>query len=158
MYEELDFSSLSVKEVPVTFTNGSKWTLKEATGKAATDHRNAIMACTIWGPDGRAVGLKDLASVEARFVAACLFDTNGKNPTPQMVQAEPARVQKALYEKLKELSDFGEDTMQVKELTEALKRSDSPVTLEAFKEVDFGIQVQTERVWKHRSPSLLIQI
>lgn len=134
MYEELDFGSLQVKEVPVTLTNGSKWTLKEATGKAATDHRNAIMACTVWGPDGRAVGLKDLASVEARFVAACLFDASGRNPTPQMVQSEPARVQKALYEKLKELSEFGENTIAISDLEDALKRSDSPVSLEVFTE------------------------
>jgi len=134
MYEELDFSSLQVKEVPVKLTNGSQWTLREASGKAATDHRNAIMACTIWGPDGKAVGLKDLASVEARFVAACLFDPSGKNPTPQMVQAEPARVQKALYEKLKELSDFGESTISASDLEAALKRPDSPVQFEAFVE------------------------
>lgn len=134
MYEELDFSSLQVKEVPVTLTDGSKWTLKEASGKAATDHRNAIMACTVWGPEGRAVGLKDLASVEARFVAACLFDQGGRSPTVQMIQAQPARVQKALYEKLKELSDFGENTISASDLEAALKRSDSPIQFETFSE------------------------
>ena len=132
--KSLDYSNLKIEEVPFTGPNGEHFTLREANGKAATDHRNAIMACTVWGPDGRAVGLKDLASVEAKFIAACLFDSNSRNPTPQMVQAEPARVQKALYEKLKELSEFGESTIAISDLEDALKRSDSPVSLEAFTE------------------------
>ena len=128
----LDFSDLEIKEEPVITPDGKEFTLREANGKAATDHRNAVMACTIFGPDGKVVGVKDLSSVEARLVAACLWDDKGRNPAVSLIQSWPARVQKALFEKVKELSDMGEDSPLRDLFIKALSREDSPITLNDF--------------------------
>lgn len=128
----LDFSSLSIQEVPVISPEGTHYTLREANGKTATEHRNAIMASTQFGPDGKVIGIKNLANVEAAFVASCLWDAKGKNPSVILIQSWPARVQKALYEKAKELSDFSDDVPLKESLELALNRDDSPLTYEAF--------------------------
>lgn len=132
MNEPLDFSTLIIQEVEITALDGKLYTLREANGKAAKDHRNAIMAATQFGPDGKVTGLKDLASVEAKFVAACLWDKQGKNPSVATVEAWPARVQKQLYEKAKELSAIGEDSPIRVAIEAALKREDSPVSYETL--------------------------
>lgn len=128
--ETLDFSGITIQEVPVVTPDGNHFTLREANGKAATDHRNAIMASTRFGPDGKVTGISDLASVEAKFVAACLWDEKGRNPSSVLVQTWPARVQKQLYEKAKELSDFGEDSPIREALEKVLSLEGSPITLE----------------------------
>jgi hypothetical protein len=132
MYESFDFSSLTIQEIPVVGPKGEQYTLREANGKAATDHRNAVMASTQFGPDGKVTGIKDLASVEAKFVAACLWDTQSRNPSVQLVQSWPARVQKQLYEKAKELSNMDDvDTMR-EAVEKAFARDDAPITHEAM--------------------------
>jgi len=128
--ESFDFSDLTIKEVPVVFPDGKHYTLREANGKAATDHRNAIMASTIFGPDGKVVGIKSLASVEAAFIAACLWDDKERNPTAAYIQTWPARVQKQLYEKAKDLSDMNEGTSVTEDLQKVLALEGSPVSFE----------------------------
>ena len=130
--EQLDFSQLSIREVPVISPEGTHYTLREANGKTATEHRNAIISSTQFDANGKVVGVKDLASVEARFVASCLWDEKGKNPSVTLVQAWPARVQKALYDKAKELSDFADDMPLREALENALKLDDSPVPYDEF--------------------------
>lgn len=134
--ESLDYSNLTIKEIPVTLPDGSKWLLREADGKTATAHRNAIMEATQFGPDGKVVGIKNLASVEARFVAGCLWSDAEKpiNIHIAMVEKLPARIQKQLYEKAQELSDMGEESAIRSALEKALDRSDSPVKFEEFTE------------------------
>ncbi len=129
---DLDFSSIEIREVPVVDPKGNEYILREASGKAATDHRNAIMSCAIFGPDGKVVSYKDLSSVEAKLVAACLWDDKGRNPSVQLVQSWPARVQKVLFEKAKELSDISEDSSIRELFIEALSKEGSPVSLEDF--------------------------
>lgn len=128
--ESFDFSDLTIQEIPVVSPEGKAYTLREANGKAATDHRNAIMSSTIFGPDGKVTGIKSLASVEASFVAACLWDDKGRNPTSAIVQTWPARVQKLLYEKAKELSDMNEESPIMNSLEKALSLEGSPISLE----------------------------
>jgi hypothetical protein len=130
----LDFSDLTIQEEQVTAPDKKVYTLREANGKAATDHRNAIMASTQFGPDGKVTGVKNLASVEAVFVAACLWDEKNRNPTVVTVSSWPARVQKALYEKAKELSDMGEESPIVKQLEKALNLEDSPIAYQQLSE------------------------
>jgi hypothetical protein len=127
---DLDFSAIQIREVPVTGPNGEKYVLRESTGKVTTDHRNAIMASTQFGPNGKVVGLKDLASVEAKFVAGCMWDSKGRNPPVTLIQSWPARVQQALYEKAKELSDMDEESPVRKALELALSREDAPISFE----------------------------
>lgn len=132
MNDSLDFSDLTIQEVMVVGPDKKTYTLREANGKAAKEHRNAIMASTQFGPDGKVTGLKDLASVEAKFVAACLWDEKERNPAVQLIESWPARVQKQLYEKAKELSDLGEDSPIRVALERALQREDSPISYEQF--------------------------
>lgn len=134
--EPLDFGSIEVQEQEVIGPDKKRYILREANGKAAREHRNALLASTQFGPDGkggfRVTGLQDLASVEAKLVAACLFDENGKNLHYQTVEGWPARVQKTLYEHAKELSDLGEDDILGDKLKKALKRDDCPIDYEDF--------------------------
>jgi len=128
--ESFDFSDLTIQEISVVGPDKKQYTLREANGKAATDHRNAIMASTIFGPDGKVTGIKSLASVEASFVAACLWDAQGRNPTTALIQTWPARVQKQLYEKAKDLSDMGEGSTIAEDLEKVLALEDSPISFD----------------------------
>jgi len=128
--ESFDFSDLNIQEIHVTGPDKKQYILREANGKAATDHRNAIMASTQFGPDGKVSGIKNLASVEAVFVAACLWDEKGKNPPVSTIQSWPARVQKQLYEKAKDLSDMNDESPIVMLLEKALNLEGSPIGYE----------------------------
>lgn len=128
--ESFDFSDLNIQEVSVVGPDKKPYTLREANGKAATDHRNAIMASTVFGPDGKVTGIRSLASVEASFVAACLWDAQERNPTTALIQTWPARVQKQLYEKAKDLSDMNEGSTVAEDLEKVLSLEGSPVSFE----------------------------
>lgn len=130
--ELLDFSALKIREVPIVTPDGRHLTLKEATGKAVTEYRNASMAASRFGPDGRVQSIVGLASVEAALVAACLWDDKGKNLHPSVVGSWPSRVQKKLFETVKEISGLNEDSPLQVALEAALNREDSPVTLQDF--------------------------
>jgi len=129
---EFDFSLIEEVEIPVVSPEGEEFTLKRASGRVAKEHRNAVMAATIFGPDGKVTGFRNLASVEPRFVAGCLFDRAGKNPSVSKVEGWPSMVLKKLYEKAKEISDVGEDSPIRKALETALNRDDSPISYETF--------------------------
>ena len=128
----MDFGSIEIQEVKVISPDKKEYTLREANGSAAKDHRNAIMASTQFGPDGRVTGVKDLASVEAKFVAACLWDGNNRHPAVAVVETWPARVQKQLYEKAKELSHITEESPIRDALKSALSKEGSPITFDEF--------------------------
>jgi hypothetical protein len=134
MLEQLDYSTLEIREIQVTGIDKKVYVLREADGKTVTEHRNAIMSSTQFGPDGKVVGIKSLASVEAKFVASCMWNEQNNHPTTALIQSWPGRVQKELYEKAKELSDIGEVFPAFEALKAALSRNDSPVTLENFSE------------------------
>jgi hypothetical protein len=125
---EFDFSSLEIKEVEVVGPDKKQYILREANGRAAKDHRNAIMAATQFGPSGKVTGVQGLASVEAKFVAACLWDEKGRNPSHTLIETWPARVQKQLYDKAVELSDMGEDSPFRKALEKALSLEEAPIS------------------------------
>lgn len=131
MTESLDFS-LAIIEIPVTGPDGKSYILKEATGKAANAYRNRALESTEF-QNGRPVSVKGLASLESFLISMCLFDEKNK-PVPQsVIESWPARVQKKLFEKVKEISDLGEQATTAKDaLEDALKREDSPVPLTDF--------------------------
>jgi hypothetical protein len=129
----LDFGSIVLREEPVVGPDGKHYTLREANGRTATEHRNSIIASSQFGPDGKITGIKDLAAVEAKFVVNCMWDEQGRNPPLAVIEGWPARVKKLLYDKAKELSDFGEDSIAKASLEKALSRDDSPVHLSTLR-------------------------
>ena len=106
--DELVFDNLELVELPVIVGDKS-YTLREANGGAACQYRNALIECTKLGPGGVPTQLKGIASVEPLLVSLCLFDEKGKRVPTSTIEKWPARVQKALFEKAKEISELGED-------------------------------------------------
>lgn len=126
----LDFGSIEIQEIKVIGPDKKEYILREANGAAAKEHRNAIMDATKFGPDGKVIGLSGLASVEAKFVAACLWDDKGRHLPVSVIEAWPARVQKQLYEKAKELSHITETSPVRDSLKAALSTEGSPITFD----------------------------
>ncbi len=131
--ETIDFGDLEVIEIPVNVGSES-YILKEASGKAACEYRNAMLACTTLGPEGRPTSLRNLANVEPLLVSLCLFSQDGKRVPQDKISAWPARVQKTLFNKIKEISELGEESPERIALEKALQLDDSPVSLDQFKE------------------------
>lgn len=133
--KRLDFDEVEDIEIPVT-VKGKHYVLKEASGKAATEYRNALMACITLGPEGKAQKLVNLASVEPLLVSSCLFygegwdkQKKGKNVPKDVIQSWPSRVQKKLFETVKDISDIAEESNEKQLLERALKRFDSPISI-----------------------------
>lgn len=132
MNTEFDFDNLVSAEIPVKVA-GSSYTLKEASGKAAGTYRNACMAAITIGPTGKATAMKNLADVEPLLVSLCLFDENGRNVPLSTITAWPARIQKALFNKAKEISELEEVSDEKKLLEKALALPGAPVDLVNFR-------------------------
>lgn len=130
MSNEFDFSEVEVQEIPVTMPDKKMFTLKEASGKVAKQHRNDLLKCTKFDNKGNVIGMTALASVEAQFVAGCLVDQDGKNPSHYYVEGFPARIQKKLYEKAKEISDLKEEDPLMDALEQALTQDGTPIQFE----------------------------
>lgn len=101
---ELNFDLLTQK-IPVTI-DGVKYELREATGGAACRYRNACVACTSFGPDGKPNGVHDIADVEPLLVSLCLYTEQGQPVPLKTVLGWPARVVSALYREAKAISDL----------------------------------------------------
>jgi len=84
--------------------SGKDYYLREASGDAATKFANARLNCIKLGPDGKPQTVRGIADVEPLLVSLCLFDESGKNVPEATVRSWPARVQKALFERAKEMS------------------------------------------------------
>jgi hypothetical protein len=105
--KNLNFDDLSPVEVPVS-VRGKRYTLREATGDAACKWRNAQLAATELGPDGKVMRVKGLADLEPMLVSLCLFDEQGKPVPAATVREWPARVIKAVYDECKRISQLDE--------------------------------------------------
>lgn len=106
---EIDFSDLTVIEIPVNIS-GEKYFLREASGEAACNYRNAVLKCTKLGPEGKPSSMEGIASVEPLLVSLCLVDSEGKRVPESLVKSWPSRVVKVLYDKAKEISELDDDT------------------------------------------------
>lgn len=106
--DALDFNDLSPIEVPVSI-DGRSYILREATGDAACRYRNALLACTQLGPEGKPSSVKGMADAEPLLVSLCLFDDAGKPVSGPTIRKWPARVLKALFDKATEISQLGEE-------------------------------------------------
>ena len=137
MNSELDFSTVEIKEVPVVSPDGKHYTLREASGKTAKDHRNGLLASTQFAQndDGsyKAIGLSETASLESKFVAGCLWNESGKNPSYITVEGWPDRVQRKLYRKAKEISEVLERDVTASYLRKALALEAAPISIDDLK-------------------------
>ena len=123
MSDEFDFSGITRIEIPVTGPNGKKYILKEADGAAAVKYRNAVMdGITLGEGTGDRITAKKItgqASVEPLLVSLCLFDAEHDKPVHiSVVQGWPYRVQKKLYDKVKEISELDEEDPNRKDKVE----------------------------------------
>lgn len=130
---DLDFDSLTLVELPVKY-KGNSYILREADERAARAYRNALLSCMTLGPDGKPQTLKNLADVEPLLVSLCLFDARGKLVPKAIIETWPSRMVKKLFDKAKAISDLNEESAERKAFLAALKRTDTPVSLDTFRE------------------------
>ena len=112
-------------EVPVSI-QGKKYVLREASGDAARKYHNAVLSSTQLGPEGKPSRIKGMADVEPLLVSNCLFSVDDEGQqVPVLLQTIldwPARVQKGLFERIKDISDLVEEG-EVEELEKALEKA-----------------------------------
>lgn len=127
-YDLSDLDALEPIEIPFNY-NGKEYTLREASGSAATFWRNRVTAATKMGPGGRVQGFKNLADTEPLLVHLCLFDNaTGENVPENVVKGWPNRIMKRLYDMAIEISGLDDERDEVKVLRDVLERPDSPVS------------------------------
>ncbi len=112
MSEEIDYSNLEPIQIPVK-VGKKQYILREASGDAHVQWRNAIDAATVYNEDGKRSGYKNLADVEPFLVSLCLVEI-GENGAVSAVTANevrgwPQRVIKRLHDKVNEISEFNDD-------------------------------------------------
>lgn len=109
--EELNFDDVTLTEIPVKI-GGDQYILREATGEAAVNYRNAMLACTQLGSSGKPQSIRGLASVEPLLVSHCLFYASGpregQNVSQKTILSWKSKIVKALYEKVREISDLND--------------------------------------------------
>lgn len=119
----LDFADLAPVEIKVNLFN-KKYVLCEASGDAACKYRNAQLKGVKIGTDGRPQSIpENVADSEPLLVSLCLYeaDKDGKLrydkdnlPDPKFrvaigtVRSWPSRIQKKLFEKVREISQLDE--------------------------------------------------
>ena len=110
MSEELKFS-LERQEILVSIEGGGEvktYTLKEADGNAAIQYRNRIMEAIRPSAEGQPTAYKGFAEVEPMLVSLCLFNGAGQTVPLSTIKSWPSRIQKALFNKIKAISDLDE--------------------------------------------------
>jgi hypothetical protein len=111
---ELNFDDLEPKFERVSISRRT-YVLREATGGAVVQWRNHQMSASKLNPDGKTVSVGPIAESEPLLVSLCLFEIvqQGGNEVErqvpvQVVKGWPYRVQRALYERIMEMSDLKE--------------------------------------------------
>lgn len=146
-------------EVPVTIS-GEAYVLREASGKATRTWRDAQIACTKFGPNGKPSSIAGIAATEALLVSLCLFkvgEQKGERKLLPVAKAAiedfPSRVQNALFDKAKEISGLSEEDPEQEQLKRALGRPDAPFPLEALREWVDTLGEEYESLSKFLKPS-----
>ena len=124
---EIRFDDLTPISIPVTL-GAKSYVLKEATGDASTRYKNALMSSTKMGKDGKPSHVEGLANVEPLLVSLCLFESyevrggelKERPVTESFIRGLPGKIQKKLFEKVKEISGLSEeDTLETLEKQQA---------------------------------------
>src|SRR5438105_4562515 len=108
MQDTFDFADITPVVVGPFTILGKQYVLKEPSGDIACKYRNAMLACTELGPDGRTPKrIHGMADTEPLLVSGCLFrlDQHSKEHAVLVteVRAFPDRIVKALYQKAKDI-------------------------------------------------------
>lgn len=130
---DFDFDSIETIEIPVKYKSVD-YVLREATSGAAKEFANARISRVKMSSTGEATSYGSLGDLEPLLVSLCLFELSGKPVTVKFVEAMPYKVQKALYEKAKEISGMDDNDPMVDALNLALSRDDAPITKESLVE------------------------
>ena len=117
MSEALVFDSLDLIEVPISIKNDpTAYILREASGAAAAQYRNAVLSCSNETDKGK--NYAGLADTEILLVSLCVF-TKGDNgdlvPVGlQKIKTWPNRITGAIFKQAKKISnlDLGETTKE----------------------------------------------
>ncbi len=121
MSEELRFDDITPIEEKV-FVGGEEYLLRETSGDAAVKYDNARLFCYEYR-NGELIRVNNLANLEPLLVSLCLFMVDGKtNVSEVTVRAWPARVQKALYDRAREISGMNEPPQALEKQIELLQR------------------------------------
>lgn len=124
---ELQFDDLALIRLPVSI-GSLKYVLREASGEVACEYRNAQLACTQIGENGKAVSIQGIADVELLLVSRCIFRLDGDREVPvsiSEVATWPSRVVKILYEKAREISEM--DVMSEEDLGKQREQLDQRI-------------------------------
>jgi hypothetical protein len=133
MTETLDFTDYTPWEQLVGYA-GTKYMLREATGEAARLYRTASLRGVELDRDEDANKtttrrLEAITGVEPLLVSLCLFSENPAKPgtfdvpvSESTVGSFPSKVQKAWFDKIKDVSDLdeGKDPASLKKQRERL--------------------------------------
>lgn len=113
MTDDYNFDEIAPIEVPIT-VKGERFILHEATGDAACKYGNAMSACYHYGPEGNISSITGMADVQPLLISLCLTKENGARVSEDVVRSWPARVQKSLFKRAKEISDLdvGDDALE----------------------------------------------
>jgi hypothetical protein len=128
--EVMDFDSLTPNEVQVK-KDGKSYILREASSDAVCRWRNAILKTTKYGPEGKPEHIDGLHDADPLLVALCLVEEvtlpNGaiaRQPVSvATVRSWPYRMQKALYDRAKEISDLNEVEDTEETLTKQMQQT-----------------------------------
>ena len=123
MKDNYDFDSHETIEIPFTI-NSRNYVLREASGETACVFRNAQIACTTMGPEGKPKKFEGVADVEPLLVSRCSWEqmADGKERSVPIatVKSWPSRVQKKLFNDAKRISELDESSLEdlIKERSE----------------------------------------
>ena len=132
--EEMDFSSIVPIRIPVTFPNGDKYVLCEASEGTAKKYQDRRLACITLGPSGKPQKLTGLAELQPFLVSMCLFpaDKDGEPTTKSVVQtlveSLPSKMVKKLHKAAMRISDLDEISEERTLLEKVMSIAGSPVT------------------------------
>jgi len=112
------YESVDLIKIPVTLA-GVQYFLQEASGDTAVKYRNAAVNCTKF-KGGKPDSIANIGDIEPLLVSLCLTDEKGTRVPEKTIRSWPARLQKELFTRIKEISDLGEDEDSIEELEKKL--------------------------------------
>lgn len=132
------FDSIIPLEVPITLADGH-YVLKEASAEAVRQYRNSTTNKARYS-EGKLSGVTDIADAEPLLVSLCLFPIDGlgtvsdKHVTKDFILSLPHRIQKSLYERLRNISKMEDDGDEIikKSLKAVFSQEGSPATFNAL--------------------------
>lgn len=113
----IDLGTTKLVEVPV-YIDGKEYVLREASGSAVVEYRSARINATSFNEEGKTQAVRgSIVVTESLLVSHCLYLND--EPVPQStLLAWPARIVRALYDKVLEISEINEPAKKDEGTTE----------------------------------------